>query len=322
MGYKIKTSEQQEEVIEQWQDWKKEVRVWAAYKVKEKMTLEALKIPEDDNFTTPNVEGRPISKFLDIKKWWAKAPADCLRSEATFSHLAYGMWEKFWERNMEEEFMEKFGWSYDQEVKERAQKECGRAGYVMKGCVAKNMAHVKGEIVKGLQKRGRQADHGKTIKKRRAKDEAYTEDGNYIKRKKAAIKVVKVDDSDDDKKPAAATKEEGDIGNNIDVDIVDNFVIFSSPLPEKQGGKKNKQANLSTPDKEVQKKKPRKKKTPSPSPVYVPSEYELKAMQKRKEIAEYIAAKFPKENKEVITICYLDACFALILGDTKYFFQL
>ena len=33
--------------------------------------------------------------------------------------------------------MEKFGWSYDQEVKERAQKECGRAGYVMKGCVAK-----------------------------------------------------------------------------------------------------------------------------------------------------------------------------------------
>ena len=322
MGYKIKTSEQQEEVIEQWQDWKKEVRVWAAYKIKERMTLEALKIPEDDNFTTPNVEGRPISKFLDIKKWWAKAPADCLRSEATFSHLAYGMWEKFWERNMEEEFMEKFGWSYDQEVKERAQKECGRAGYVMKGCVAKNMAHVKGEIVKGLQKRGRQADHGKTIKKRREKDEAYTEDGSYIKRKKAAIKVVKVDDSDDDKKPAAATKEEGDIGNNIDVDIVDNFVIFSSPLPEKQGGKKNKQANLSTPDKEVQKKKPRKKKTPSPSPVYVPSEYELKAMQKRKEIAEYIAAKFPKENKEVITICYLDACFSLILGDTKYFFQL
>jgi hypothetical protein len=63
-----------------------------------------------------------------------------------------------------------------------------------------------------------------------------------------------VDDSDDDKKPAAATKEEGDIGNNIDVDLIDNFVIISSPLPEKQGEKKIKQANLSTPDKEVQKK--------------------------------------------------------------------
>ncbi len=69
---------------------------------------------------------------------------------------------------------------------------------------------MKGEILKGLQKRGRQADHGNTIKKRRSKDEAYTEDGNYIKRKKAAIKVVKVDDSDDDKKPAAATKREAD----------------------------------------------------------------------------------------------------------------
>ncbi len=86
--------------------------------------------------------------------------------------------------------------------------------------------------------------------------------------------------------------------------------------------KKIKQANLSTPDKEVQKKKPRKKKSPSPSPVNVPSEYELKAMQKRKEIAEYIATKLPKENKEVNTICCLDACFSLILGDAKYFFQL
>jgi hypothetical protein len=63
---------------------------------------------------------------------------------------------------------------------------------------------------KGSAKRGRQAGHRKTIKKRRAKDEAYSEDGNYIKRKKASIKVVKVDDSDDEKKPAAATKGEAD----------------------------------------------------------------------------------------------------------------
>ncbi len=70
---------------------------------------------------------------------------------------------------MDEQFMNEFGWTYDQEVKEKAQKECGWAEYVMKGCVAKNIAHVKGEIVKGLQKRGRQAEHGKTIKKRRAK---------------------------------------------------------------------------------------------------------------------------------------------------------
>jgi hypothetical protein len=69
-------------------------------------------------------------------------------------------------------------------------------------------------------------------------------------------------------------------------------------LQAKQGGKKFGQANLSTPAKKTE-KKARKKKAPSPSPVYVPSEYEQKAMQKRKEIAEYIAKTFPKENKEV-----------------------
>ncbi len=57
------------------------------------------------------------------------------------------------------------------------------------------------------------------------------------------------------------------------------------------------QPNLSSPEKAVQRKKPREKKTPSPQPTYVPSEYELKAMQRRKEIAEYIAKTFPKENK-------------------------
>ncbi len=72
------------------------------------MKLEAAKILDDDKYITPIVEGHPISKFLDIKKWWANAPADCLKSEAAFSHVAYGMWEKFWERNIEEEFMEKF----------------------------------------------------------------------------------------------------------------------------------------------------------------------------------------------------------------------
>ncbi len=178
MGYKIKSEDEENRLIAQWQDWKKEVRVCAAFEIKQKMKEEALQITQDDQFGTPTVNGHKVSKFLDIKKWWAVAPADCHKSEATFSHLAYGMWEKFLERTMEEQFMNEFGWTYDQEVKEKSQKECGRAGYVMKGCVAKNIAHVKGEIVKGLQKRGRQVDSGKTIKKMRAKDEAYTEDGN------------------------------------------------------------------------------------------------------------------------------------------------
>jgi hypothetical protein len=154
MGYKIKSEDEENRLIAQWQDWKKEVRVWAAFEIKQKMKEEALQITQDGQFVTPTVNGYKVSKFLDIKKWWAMAPADCHKSEATFFHLAYGMWEKFWKRTMEEQFMNAFGWTYDQEVKEKAQKECGQAGYVMKGCVAKNIAHVKGEIVKGLQKKG------------------------------------------------------------------------------------------------------------------------------------------------------------------------
>ena len=49
----------------------------------------------------------------------------------------------------------------------------------------------------------------------------------------------------------------------------------------------------------MEKNKARKKNTPSPSPIYVPSEYELKAMQRRKEIAEYMEKTFPKEKKGV-----------------------
>jgi hypothetical protein len=98
------------------------------------MKEEALQMTHDDKFATPTVNGHTVSKFLDVKKWWANAPADCLKSEATFTYLVYGLWEKFCE--MEERFMNEFGRTYDQEVKEKAQKECGRVGYVMKGCVA------------------------------------------------------------------------------------------------------------------------------------------------------------------------------------------
>jgi hypothetical protein len=51
----------------------------------------------------------------------------------------------------------------------------------MKGCIEKNICHVKGELIKSLQKKGRQVEHEKTIKKRSCKEEAYNEEGNYIK---------------------------------------------------------------------------------------------------------------------------------------------
>jgi hypothetical protein len=71
-------------LIAQWQDWKKEFRVWAAFEIKQKMKKEALQITQDDQFATPTVNRHRVSKFLGVKKWWANAPADCLKSEATF----------------------------------------------------------------------------------------------------------------------------------------------------------------------------------------------------------------------------------------------
>ncbi len=54
---------------------------------------------------------------------------------------------------MEEQFMNECWWTNVQEVKDKTQKECSRAGYVMKGCVAKNIAHVKGRNSKGSEKK-------------------------------------------------------------------------------------------------------------------------------------------------------------------------
>ncbi len=76
--------------------------------------------------------------------------------------------------------MNTFGWTYDNEKKNTTQKECGCIGYVMKGCIAKNICPWKGELFKSLQKKGRQAEHGNPIKKRHSKEEAYNEEGNYI----------------------------------------------------------------------------------------------------------------------------------------------
>ncbi len=40
-----------------------------------------------------------------------------MKTEATFTYLAYEMWEKGWEKQWEKEFMMLHGWSYDSKVK-------------------------------------------------------------------------------------------------------------------------------------------------------------------------------------------------------------
>jgi hypothetical protein len=69
---------------------------------------------------------------------------------------------------------------------------------------------------------------------RRENVEAYTEDGNYIKMKKSAVKITKVE-SDGDKKPATSTAAAAAAAvassTNIEVDIINHVMIILSPLP-------------------------------------------------------------------------------------------
>jgi hypothetical protein len=60
MGYKIKTEAEDKRLIAQWQDWKKEVRVWAAIEIKQEMKEEALQITQDNQFATSTVNGHRV----------------------------------------------------------------------------------------------------------------------------------------------------------------------------------------------------------------------------------------------------------------------
>jgi hypothetical protein len=75
-----------------------------------------------------------------MSNWWSLSNPTCTKTEATFTFLAYEMWEKGWEKEWEKEFMTMHGWSYDSKIKENIQNTCERQGYEMKGCIAKKKA--------------------------------------------------------------------------------------------------------------------------------------------------------------------------------------
>ena len=66
MGYKIKTNDERTSTIIQWQVWKKEVRGWAGFHIKNMILKEAKRMPTDDEMITPRVNGQQVAKFLDI----------------------------------------------------------------------------------------------------------------------------------------------------------------------------------------------------------------------------------------------------------------
>ena len=98
LGYKIKTNDERKSTINQWQVWKKDVRGWAGFHIKNMILKEAKQMPTDDEMITPRVNGQLVAKFLDIRRWWASAPADCHKSEATFTYLFLGCGKIFGKR--------------------------------------------------------------------------------------------------------------------------------------------------------------------------------------------------------------------------------
>ncbi len=130
----------------------------------------------------PTLNGKPIENFDDVQQWWKLSNPTCIKTEATYAHLAYDMWKKGWEKQWGKDFMTTNGWSYDEKVT-NIQNTCGCKGYNMKGCVAKNIKKVKGQIVKEMGKQGENC-HGKMVKKHRDNSEAYTEDNKYIRAQK------------------------------------------------------------------------------------------------------------------------------------------
>jgi hypothetical protein len=72
-------------------------------------------------------------------------------------YVAYGYWEEHrdWDHWLEETFLEESGWSYCEESKKAVQGKNQCQGYEIKGCLARNFCHVKHELVKQIQKAGR-----------------------------------------------------------------------------------------------------------------------------------------------------------------------
>jgi hypothetical protein len=110
---------------------------------------------------------------------------DIQAASQTLNHLQNGMWKKYWAKDMEIDFMQTMNWCYDEESYNQLQRQCKRTGFEVIGCVAKNIAAVKGEIVKYWQRSCRNdTDSRVYVYKSRPTTSAYGKDGKYVKLEK------------------------------------------------------------------------------------------------------------------------------------------
>jgi len=299
LGYKVKTKEERGAIANQWAAWKKEVRGWATYHVRETIKKAASQLEDEDTKVKPTLNGKPIENFDDVQQWWKLSNPTCIKTEATYAHLAYDMWKTGWEKQWEKDFMTTNGWSYDEKVMTNIQNTCGRKGYNMKGCVAKNIKQVKGQIVKEMGKQGENC-HGKMVKKRRDNSEAYTEDNKYIRSKKVTIRITPKETVDLDKKPYAKTKR--DAKKKKETVDLDKKASAKTTKDEKKPVQVSPEVVTEYNEGdvtviEIEGDMIDAARSPE-EPEYQPSAYELEVAARRKKIEDYFNEKYPKTTEQ------------------------
>jgi hypothetical protein len=201
LGFGNHSSEMIASTLEELSVLKKDVREWAGEQLKTKMTEVARAMGNDPLTMKMQCDGKEISTFNQLKLWWSN-PYNQQNEQARNSifYCAYGYFEDNpgWDENLERVYMNKFHLNYTAESKQSIQDQCRRRGFKKKGCIAMNIAMVKHELVKQLQKAGRLYVEGMTFTKNRPKGKDVDDDNK--RRKKGVYYYNKLDDDGSPKK--------------------------------------------------------------------------------------------------------------------------
>lgn len=174
LGVGNHTEEELNECFEKLQDMKSSVRTWGATNIRAKMTEIARKLHTNDLTLAVVYHNNPVSNFGEIKKWWQQLEVQSDdRARNSMYFICYGYFEENpeWEIFLETQYMGDHKWVYTQQSKDSIQSKNRRKGYQIKGCVARNLANVKHELVKQLQKAGRENKSFHRFTKSRTKDD-------------------------------------------------------------------------------------------------------------------------------------------------------
>jgi len=171
LGVGNHSKEHVETVIQNLKEWKQYVCGWGGTQIKMKMVEVARRIKESDFTAAIKFNGKELSNFLDIKKWRRNPMVQKEeKNRNSMYYMVYGYWEENqdWDQFLEKKNLEESGWSYCAKSKKAVQGKSQQWGYEVKGCIAQNFSHVKHELVKQIQKAGRDLlDNSNFAKSRR-----------------------------------------------------------------------------------------------------------------------------------------------------------